>query len=142
MCPAPGSPGVSVSVMKHPSSREFFAYWDPKRGEHGRPIGPISSRPRSANCSATSSCCPRQDVGFPFRVAGTRVCALGWVRPQGHELCGVVHRGQPSRDRGDPSLRRRRDARRHRRRHRDSRDGSTAHLELLLLPFNPARTRR
>ena len=63
--------------MKHPASREFFAYWDGKRGDARAPdrsdIDPNAVRERLADIFVLS-CDAR--AGYPFRVAGTRVCAL------------------------------------------------------------------
>jgi hypothetical protein len=63
--------------MKHPSSRAFYAYWDDKRRGARAPdrseIEPQALREHLGDifvlaCDASS--------GYPFRVAGTRVCAL------------------------------------------------------------------
>ncbi len=63
--------------MKHASSRAFYTYWDDKRGDARAPdrseIEPHALREHLADifvlaCDAAS--------GYPFRVAGTRVCAL------------------------------------------------------------------
>ena len=63
--------------MKHPSSREFFAYWDGKRGAARAPdrseIEPHAVRGLLGDIFVLSC---ETDAGFPFRVAGTRVCAL------------------------------------------------------------------
>jgi hypothetical protein len=63
--------------MKHPSSREFFAYWNEKRGTARAPdradIDPAAVRGLLGDIFVLS-CEPH--LGFPFRVAGTRVCAL------------------------------------------------------------------
>jgi len=63
--------------MKHPSSREFFAYWDRKRDDACAPdrseIEPASLRELLADIFVLAYDASR---GFPFRVAGTRVCAL------------------------------------------------------------------
>ena len=63
--------------MKHPSSREFFAYWDKKRGTARAPdradIDPAAVRGLLGDIFVLSC---EQNLGFPFRVAGTRVCAL------------------------------------------------------------------
>src|ERR1041384_3116347 len=123
--------------MKHPASREFFAYWDGKRGDGRAPdrsdFDPNAVRELLAD-SFVLSCDAR--AGYPFRVAGTRVCALF---------------GRDVKDQGFPAL----FARQHRRDISDiiaavaeyvvpaiagltatAADGSTRHLELLLLPFN------
>jgi hypothetical protein len=63
--------------MKHPSSREFFAYWDEKRGDAQAPdrsaIEPEAMRELLGDIFVLSC-----DVAsnYPFRVAGTRLCAL------------------------------------------------------------------
>ena len=123
--------------MKHPSSREFFAYWDAKRGDARAPdrseIEPGAVRELLGDIFVLSY---DNDAGYPFRVAGTRVCALLGRDLKDTELLRAVRGGQPPRDRG----------------HRTyvaeemlaaiagitatSDDGTTAHLELLLLPFN------
>ena len=63
--------------MKHPSSREFFAYWDAKRGDARAPdrseIEPGAVRELLGDIFVLSY---DNDAGYPFRVAGTRVSAL------------------------------------------------------------------
>src|SRR3954469_17435934 len=63
--------------MKHPSSREFFAYWDEKRGVNRAPdrseIEPGAVRELLGDIFVLSY---DRTAGYPFRVAGTRVCAL------------------------------------------------------------------
>jgi hypothetical protein len=63
--------------MKHPASREFFAYWDGQRGDARAPdrsdIDPNAVRERLGDIFVLS--CDAK-AGYPFRVAGTRVCAL------------------------------------------------------------------
>src|SRR5712671_1901454 len=63
--------------MKHPSSREFFAYWDEKRGHARAPerseIEPGAVRELLGDIFVLSY---DTAAGYPFRVAGTRVCAL------------------------------------------------------------------
>src|ERR1700743_3130926 len=62
--------------MKHPSNREFFAYWDDKRGGDRAPdrsdIEPGAVRELLGDIFVLSY----DEAGYPFRVAGTRVCAL------------------------------------------------------------------
>jgi hypothetical protein len=66
-----------VYGMKHPAAREFFAYWDGKRGDARAPdrseIEPAALRELLGNIFVLS--CDAV-AGYPFRVAGTRVCAL------------------------------------------------------------------
>ena len=63
--------------MKHPSSREFFTYWDAKRGHARAPdrseIEPGAVRELLGDIFVLSY---DNDAGYPFRVAGTRVSAL------------------------------------------------------------------
>ena len=63
--------------MKHPAAREFFAYWDSKRGDARAPerseIEPASLRELLGDIFVLSY---DPGGGYPFRVAGTRVCAL------------------------------------------------------------------
>ena len=63
--------------MKHPSNREFFAYWDDKRGGARAPdrseIEPGAVRELLGDIFVLSY---DAEAGYPFRVAGTRVCAL------------------------------------------------------------------
>jgi len=123
--------------MKHRSSHAFFDYWDRQRGHARAPdrcdIDPSAVRDLLGDIFVLAY---DANGSFPFRVAGTRVCALF-----GHDL----------KDRSLPSLF---DARS--RSEIDEivtavaeetlgavagvtawrEDGSKAHLELLLLPFN------
>src|SRR6202046_1916928 len=63
--------------MKHPSSREFFAHWDERRGSARAPdrseIEPGAVRELLGDIFVLSY---DAAAGYPFRVAGTRVCAL------------------------------------------------------------------
>ncbi|MCX7318250.1 MAG: PAS domain-containing protein [Hyphomicrobiales bacterium] len=63
--------------MKHPSSRKFFAYWDEKRGFARAPdrsdIEPGPMRELLGDIFVLGY---DKTANFPFRVAGTRVCAL------------------------------------------------------------------
>lgn len=63
--------------MKHPSCRAYFAYWDGKRGLERAPdrtaIEPGEVRELLGDIFVLSY---DANAGFPFRVAGTRVCAL------------------------------------------------------------------
>jgi hypothetical protein len=123
--------------MKHPSSREFFAYWDDKRGTARAPdradIDPAAVRGLLGDIFVLS-CEPT--LGFPFRVAGTRVCALagrdlkdqsfaalfaGESRTEIEEITAIVAEETLGAIAGLIATRQ---------------DGTRAHLELLLLPFN------
>jgi hypothetical protein len=63
--------------MKHPSSRAFYAYWNSQRGTARAPerseIEPHALREHLGDIFVLAYDAPS---GYPFRVAGTRVCAL------------------------------------------------------------------
>ena len=123
--------------MKHPSNRDFFAYWDERRGFERAPdrsdIEPAAIRELLGDIFVLS--CDAQ-AGFPFRMAGTRLCALlggdvknqsfpahfaGLGRSEIEEIVTVVCEEMLPAVAGVRA---------------PSPGGSTAHLELLLLPFN------
>ena len=123
--------------MKHPSSREFFAYWDEKRGSARAPdrseIEPGAVRELLGDIFVLSY---DAVAGYPFRVAGTRVCALlgedlkdrsfsaifaADGRREIEEIITVVAEEMQPAVAGITAT---------------SQDGSPAHLELLLLPFS------
>jgi hypothetical protein len=123
--------------MKHPSSRQFFAYWDAKRGHARAPdrseIEPSAVRELLGDIFVLGY---ESEAGFPFRVAGTRVCALlgrdakdssfsalfaEESRREIEEVVTYVAEEMLAAVAGITAT---------------SEDGRTAHLELLLLPFN------
>ena len=123
--------------MKHPSSREFFAYWDAKRGDGRAPdrseIEPGAVRELLGDIFVLSY---DPAGGYPFRVAGTRVCALlgrdqkgvsfsslftKTCRREIEDVIGIVAEEMLAAVAGITAT---------------AGDGSNAHLELLLLPFN------
>jgi hypothetical protein len=123
--------------MKHPSSREFFAYWDEKRGTARAPdrsdIEPGAVRELLGDIFVLSY---DAAAGYPFRVAGTRVCALLGCdlkdrsfsalfaldgRREIQDIIAVVAEEMLAAVAGITAT---------------SEDGSLVHLELLLLPFN------
>jgi hypothetical protein len=123
--------------MKHPSSREFFAYWDEKRGSARAPdrseIEPGAVRELLGDIFVLSY---DPVAGYPFRVAGTRVCALLGCDQKGssfpalfapqcrreiEDIIGVVAEEMLAAVAGISAT---------------AEDGAVAHLELLLLPFN------
>ena len=123
--------------MKHPSSREFFAYWDEQRGSARAPerseIEPGAVRELLGDIFVLSY---DAAAGYPFRVAGTRVCALlgcdlkdrsfsALFEPEGRreieDIIAAVSEEMLAAVAGITAT---------------SQDGSRAHLELLLLPFN------
>jgi hypothetical protein len=63
--------------MKHASSRELFAYWTARRGTRPAPerseIEPAAIRRALGDVFILAF---DRDAGHPFRLAGTRVCAL------------------------------------------------------------------
>ena len=123
--------------MKHPSSREFFAYWDAKRGDARAPdrseIEPGAVRELLGDIFVLSF---DPAAGYPFRVAGTRVCALLGSDQKGQSFSALfahdcrreiedvitcVAEEMLAAIAGITAT---------------ADDGSPAHLELLLLPFN------
>jgi hypothetical protein len=123
--------------MKHKSSRELFAYWDEKRGRARAPersdFEPSALRDLLADIFVLSY---DADAGHPFRVAGTRVCAqfgcdlkdqsfnalfADNARREIDEIVSVVAEETLPAIAGLTAT---------------AQDGSTAHLELLLLPFS------
>jgi hypothetical protein len=72
--------------MKHSSNRELFEYWNKRRGSRPAPeradIEPAAIRHLLADTFILAFAPP---AGHPFRVAGTRVCALF-----GRELKGAA----------------------------------------------------
>lgn len=63
--------------MKHPASREFYSYWDEKRAGAAAPersdLEPDHVRHLLGDIFVLSC---EASHGYPFRVAGTRMCAL------------------------------------------------------------------
>lgn len=123
--------------MKHPSTRAFFAYWDEKRCGARAPdrseIEPGAVRELLGDIFVLAYDAPS---GYPFRVAGTRVCALlgrdlkdnsfaalfgAAARREIEEIIAVVAEEMLAAVAGITAT---------------AQDGATAHLELLLLPFN------
>lgn len=123
--------------MKHPSSREFFAYWDDKRGTAHAPdrsdIEPSALRDLLADIFVLSY---DSEAGYPFRVAGTRVCALfgrdmkdasfaalfaANARREIEEIIAAVAEETLPAIAGLTAT---------------AQDGNLTHLELLLLPFS------
>ena len=123
--------------MKHRSSHAFFNYWDRQRGAARAPdrcdIDPSAVRDLLGDIFVLAY---DENRSFPFRVAGTRVCALFGQDLKNQSLLAVFD----AQSRGEideivtvvaeetlgaiAGVTARRD------------DDSKAHLELLLLPFN------
>jgi hypothetical protein len=123
--------------MKHPSSNAYFAYWDGKRGAERAPdrsaIEPGDIRELLGDIFMLSY---DTRAGFPFRVAGTRVCALfgrdlkdtsfltlfsSESRREIEDIATIVAEETLGALAGVTAR---------------TQSGSDAHLELLLLPFN------
>src|ERR1700723_1173541 len=123
--------------MNPRSSREFFAYWDEKRGGARAPdrseIEPGAVRELLGDIFVLSY---DATSGYPFRVAGTRVCALLGcdlkdrsfsalfepdARREIEDIIAAVAEEMLAAVAGISAT---------------SQDGSPTHLELLLLPFN------
>src|SRR4051795_7921660 len=77
ICVPPSQSPEQGRGMKHPSSREFFTYWDEKRGAARAPdrseIEPGAVRELLGDIFVLSY---DSVAGHPYRVAGTRVSAL------------------------------------------------------------------
>jgi len=76
--------------MKHPASRELYAYWEERRGKRSAPEradiepGAIRQVLSDAFILALDSA-----AGHPFRLAGTRVCALFGRELKGEPFIGL-----------------------------------------------------
>lgn len=123
--------------MKHPSNQEFYAYWDEKRAGALAPersdLEPEQVRHLLGDIFVLS--CDLA-AGYPFRVAGTRMCALLGADLKGQrftslfrdadreditDILGVVTEENQPTVAGLSAL---------------APDGGRFHLELLLLPFS------
>jgi hypothetical protein len=123
--------------MKHPSNQQFFAYWDAKRAGARAPdrseIEPEAVRELLPDIFVLSCDAAAR---FPFRVAGTRLCALlgrdlkdrsfselftGDGRREIEDIITVVTEEMLAAVAGITAV---------------SENGTPAHLELLLLPFS------
>ncbi|MBA7467999.1 hypothetical protein ES707_03239 [subsurface metagenome] len=133
----PDERATGQNSMKHPSSREFYAYWDKMRGSASAPdrsdIEPSAVRELLGDIFVLSY---DAEAGYPFRVAGTRVCALlgrdlkdqsfsalfsDTARREIQDMIAVVAEETIPAIAGLTAT---------------SESGETAHLELLLLPFS------
>jgi hypothetical protein len=122
--------------MKHPATSAYFAYWDGKRDGERAPdrsaIEPGEVRQLLGDIFVLSY---DTHAGFPFRVAGTRVCALfgrdlkdksflslfaGDSRREIEDIATIVAEETLGALAGVTAR---------------TRSGGPAHLELLLLPF-------
>lgn len=83
--------------MKHPSSRELFAYWNAQRG--CRPLPDRSDIEPGAIRSVlgdTFILDADPSAGHPFRLAGTRVCALFCRELKGQAFTALWEREEQS----------------------------------------------
>ena len=96
--------------MKHPSSREFFAYRDRKRADARAPdrseIEPGAVRELLGDIFVLSY---DAAAGYPFRVAGTRICALLGHDVRDNSFSALFTKDSQARSRksSQPSLKRR-----------------------------------
>jgi hypothetical protein len=76
--------------MKHASSRELHAYWEQKRGTRAAPeradIDPAAIRGVLSDAFIIGL---NRATGYPFRLAGTRVCALFDREMKGESFLGL-----------------------------------------------------
>jgi hypothetical protein len=76
--------------MKHPASRELFAYWEERRGKRSAPeradIEPGAIRKVLSDAFILAL---DGGAGHPFRLAGTRVCALFGRELKGNPFIGL-----------------------------------------------------
>ncbi len=122
--------------MKHPSNREFFAYWDRARADEAAPdrssLAPEAVRHLLGDIFVLAY----EPDGYPFRVAGTRTCALfggdmkgrdfsslfsGESRREIEDILGIVAEETLATIAGVNAF---------------TASGEVVHLELLLLPFS------
>ena len=76
--------------MKHTSTRELFAYWDRRRGRRPAPErGEIEPGPIRRVLGDTFILSFDEPAGHPFRLAGTRVCALFCRELKGEGFVGL-----------------------------------------------------
>ena len=101
ICPAEAGRRGKDQVMKHPSSREFFAYWD---AEARRCAGARPQRDRARRGARTARRHLRAVLRQRRRLSVSRRRNPGLrparPRPQGSQLFRAVRAGQPPRDRG------------------------------------------
>ena len=123
--------------MKHPSSREFFAYWDAKRGDARAPdrseIEPGAVRGLLGDIFVLSY---DNEAGYPFRVAGTRLSALLGRDLKDLSFSALFAPRAAARSRTSSPMSPRKCWRPSPASPRYRKTAATAHLELLLLPFN------
>jgi hypothetical protein len=126
-----------VIGMKHPSNREFFAYWDKVRGTSAAPDR-SSFAPEPVRHLLGDIFVLGYDpaCGYPFRIAGTRLCArlgrdvkgesfpalfTGSAHREIEDLLGIVAEETMPTVAGVTAA---------------ASEGDLVHFELLLLPFS------
>ena len=76
--------------MKHAASRELYAYWQERRGPRPAPeraeIEPGAIREMLSEAFILAL---DDAAGYPFRLAGTRVCALFGRELKGESFVGL-----------------------------------------------------
>lgn len=123
--------------MKHPANQAFYAYWDEKRARALAPersdLEPEQVRHLLGDIFVLS-CDPA--AGYPFRVAGTRMCALLGADLKGRSFTSLFSAGSQDEiadilgivtDETQPTVAGLSAL---------APDGGRFHLELLLLPFS------
>ena len=76
--------------MKHAASRELYAYWDDLRGRRPAPErAEIEPRAIRQILSEAFILALDHTAGFPFRLAGTRICALFGRELKGESFIGL-----------------------------------------------------
>ena len=82
--------------MKHPSNRQLFEYWTKRRGRRSAPErGEIEPGAIRHVLADTFILAFETGAGHPFRIAGTRVCALFGRELKGGGVSGPVDDGEP-----------------------------------------------
>ena len=83
--------------MKHAASQELYAYWEERRGTRPAPeraeIEPGAIRQVLSDAFILAL---DDRAGHPFRLAGTRVCALFGRELKGERFIGLWARGEPA----------------------------------------------
>lgn len=124
--------------VKHPSNREFFAYWDKARGTSAAPDrSSLAPEPVRHLLGDIFVLAYDPAAGYPFRVAGTRICArlgrdvkresfsslfTGEAHREIEDLLGIVAEETMPTVAGVTAA---------------TSEGGLVHFELLLLPFSP-----
>lgn len=123
--------------MKHPANREFYSYWDEKRAGAAAPersdMEPEHVRHLLGDIFVLS--CDTA-AGYPFRVAGTRMCALLGRDLKGQSFTGLFHDGDRCDIQDILGIVTEETLATVAGMTAQAPDGTRVHLELLLLPFS------